>query len=73
MNPEKLAELFKLSIADRLNLVEALWDSIAKDAEIVPLTEWQRLELDACLEDCRVNPEDGESWAKVKADILGKQ
>ncbi len=73
MNPEKLAELFKLSIADRLNLVEALWDSIAKDAEIVPLTDWQCLELDACLEDCRVNPGHGESWAKVKADILGKQ
>ena len=73
MNPTFPSEIFDLSVPERIHLVEALWDSIAKDAESVPLTDWQRLELDACLEDFRVNPEDGESWAKVKADILGKQ
>ena len=73
MNPSSLSEIFELSVRERIHLVEALWDSIAKDADAVPLTDWQRRELDACLEDYLINPEEGETWAKVKADILGKQ
>ena len=72
MNSTSLSELFDLSVPERIHLVEALWDSIAKDASTVPLADWQRLELDACLEEYRANPEDGESWTQVKADILGK-
>jgi putative addiction module component (TIGR02574 family) len=70
MNPVSLSELFELSVPERIRLVEDLWDSIAKDAEAVPLTDWQRRELDACLEECSADPEGGESWAQVKADIL---
>ena len=38
----------KLSVEERLVLVEELWDSIA---EATPLTEAQRAELDRRLED----------------------
>lgn len=72
MNIEALNELLALSVPERISLVEALWDSIAKDADAVPLTDWQRLELDACLEECRAEPDDGETWAEVKAEILGR-
>ncbi|MDF9391330.1 MULTISPECIES: addiction module protein [Methylococcus] len=64
------SELFELSVPERIRLVEHLWDSLAKDAEAVPLTDWQRRESDACLDGCRAAPEGGESWAQVKADIL---
>ncbi len=73
MNAAALNELFALSLPERIDLVEALWDSIAKDADAVPLMDWQRAELDACLEDCRADPDGGEDWAKVKTDILGGQ
>lgn len=73
MNPALISELLELSIPERLRLVEDLWDSIAKDAEAVPLTDWQRRELDACLDEWHAAPEDGESWAQTKADILGER
>lgn len=71
MNPDSFSELLELSIPERIRLVEHLWDSIAKDAEAVPLTDWQRRELDACLDECQADPDGGESWVQVKADILG--
>ena len=33
------ADLQKLSVAERLQLVEDLWDSIAHDTEAVPVAE----------------------------------
>jgi putative addiction module component (TIGR02574 family) len=73
MNATALNELFSLSLSERIDLVEALWDSIAKDASAVPLMDWQCAELDACLEECRADPSGGETWAKVKAEILDGQ
>ena len=35
-----------LSISERIKLVEAMWDSIAIEADNIPITESQRLELD---------------------------
>jgi len=39
-------ELFKLSAAERLELVEELWDSIADEDEALALTEEQREDLE---------------------------
>ena len=56
----------KLSVEERLALVEELWDSIA---EATPLTEAQRSELDRRLQDHRNNPGDVIPWESVKASI----
>jgi len=44
------AELFKLPLDQRLQLVQDLWDSIADDVDSgradLPLPEWQREELE---------------------------
>lgn len=59
----------KLSVAERLGLVEALWDSIA---EATPLTETQRAELDRRLEDHGNNPGNVLPWESVKASISSR-
>ena len=41
-----MSKIQRLSINDRIELVEAIWDSIAIEADKIPLTEQQRLELD---------------------------
>jgi putative addiction module component (TIGR02574 family) len=41
-----MSEIQQLSVKDRIELVEAIWDSIAIEADKIPLTEQQRLELD---------------------------
>lgn len=38
--------LCKLSIKERIKLVEDLWDSIASDQQVLPLTNEQKAELD---------------------------
>ncbi len=37
--------IFDLSPAEKLQLVEDLWDDIAGTPEAVPVHEWQKLEL----------------------------
>ena len=59
----------KLSVAERIQLAEDLWDSIPEDGVDVPLTEAQKAELDRRLEDLERNPEAGESWEMVRARL----
>ena len=56
----------KLSVEERITLVEELWDSIA---EATPLSEPQRAELDRRLEEHKRNPDDVVPWEVVKASI----
>lgn len=59
----------RLSVEERLALVEELWDCIAEDSTAVPLTDAQRAELDRRLADHKAHPEDVVSWEEVKALI----
>jgi len=47
-------ELFKLSAAERLELVEELWDSIADDDAALALTNEQREDLERRLAEAHV-------------------
>jgi len=59
----------KLSVEERITLVEELWDSIA---EATPLSEPQRAELDRRLEEHKRNPDDVVPWEVVKASITAR-
>ena len=61
----------KLSIAERIQLAEDLWDSIPESAD-VPLTDAQRAELDRRLEDFEQYPDAGEPWELVRARLYGR-
>ena len=63
-------DLLDLPVAERLRLVEDLWDSIAEVPEAVELSEEQRKELDERLERFYQNPEAGSPWKDVKDRIL---
>ena len=45
-----VADLHTLPIDERIQLVEDIWDSIAADQALLPLTEEQRAELDRRLD-----------------------
>ena len=59
----------KLSIAERIQLAEDLWESIPEEGIDVPLTEAQKAELDRRLEDLERNPDAGEPWEVVRARL----
>ena len=55
-----------MSIEERIQLVEDIWDSVAAFPEAVPMTDAQRQELDRRLEAYAQNPNDGISWDELK-------
>jgi putative addiction module component (TIGR02574 family) len=55
-----------LSVSERIQLAEDLWDSILENPEDVPLTDAQQQELDHRLEEYNRNPTLGTDWETVK-------
>ena len=65
-------EIRRLPVADRLDLVERIWDSIHEDQEQFQLTDAQKADLDRRLAEHSVAPDCGSSWEDVKAKLLGE-
>lgn len=70
MKAIRLSDVLELPVAERLKLVEAIWDSIADAPEALQLTEAQRAELERRLDDYEKNPEAGSPWSEVKERVL---
>ena len=68
----RAADIIELSVAERIQIVEDIWDSIAAVPESVPLSEDQKNELDRRLEAYHKNPDSGSPWNEVKQRILGR-
>jgi putative addiction module component (TIGR02574 family) len=69
MKQELVAEILALPVPERLRLVEAIWDSISSVPEALPLTQWQREELDRRLAEFEADPEAGSTLEEVFARI----
>ncbi len=63
----------KMSPAERLQLVEEIWDSLADLPESIPVSPAQRAELDQRLEKYRQDPQGGIPWDEVKRQILNRK
>jgi putative addiction module component (TIGR02574 family) len=55
---------------ERLALIEAIWDSLAADADNLPIPAWHKEELDRRLAAHQDNPRAGSSWEDVKARLV---
>lgn len=64
-----VAEILALPVEDRVRLVEAIWDSISAVPDALPLTEWQKEELDRRLDDLEKNPHAGSTLEEVFARL----
>jgi putative addiction module component (TIGR02574 family) len=62
----------RLSVEEKIELVEALWDDIANRNAVPHPTAAQRAELDRRLDDHLANPEDAIGWDEVKASALAR-
>jgi len=69
MNSLDIKELLKLSVAERIQLVEDIWDSISASPEMLPVTAAQKKELDSRLADYRANPTTGRSWEEIRDSL----
>jgi putative addiction module component (TIGR02574 family) len=62
-------EIQALSIADRLQLLEDIWDSLVDTPEAVPVTDAQRKELAPRRRAHARNPSATKSWTQVRARL----
>ena len=73
MRPEEIkSAVNKLALAEKLLLVEDIWDSIAADNAQVPLSLWQQRELDRRYEDHKANKLKLHDWQDAHAALRAK-
>ena len=60
----------RLSVAERLALVQDIWNSLEDDIERMPLNEKERTELQLRLDDDEAHPDDTLEWETIKAAAL---
>jgi putative addiction module component (TIGR02574 family) len=69
---ELQAQALQLPVEDRIDLAEALWDSLEQEPVQPELPAWQRELLDERLAADDAVPDSGSPWEEVKQRILAK-
>jgi len=68
MRQELVSEILALPVAERIRLVEMIWDSVVAAQEALPLSEWHREALDPRLAEFEADPEAG----AIIEEVLGR-
>jgi len=67
-----LINIETLSLEERLQLLDELWDSLCETPEAIPLTDAQREELDRRLDDLEREGPTGIPWEEVLTRIRSR-
>lgn len=67
-----VTSVFDLSPAEKLQLVEDLWDDLAATPEAVPVHDWQKDELARRKANLLKNPGSGVTWEDVQRRIRSR-
>jgi len=62
----------RMSFDERLALVEAIWDSLAAQTAVAPLTDAQKAEVDRRWAAHQANPQAAIPWEQVEAAALAR-
>lgn len=68
---KSLSQLLELPPAERLQLVEAIWDSLLEVPDAVPVSEEVREELDRRLAAYYADPSSARPWDEIKDELFG--
>lgn len=66
-------DTLELSIPERIQLVEDIWDTIAEKTELAELTKEEKKIIDERLEAYHKNPESGSPWEDVYKRLVSRQ
>jgi putative addiction module component (TIGR02574 family) len=67
-----IEEIRKLSVSQRVQLVEDIWDTLSHENADLPLSEAQMAELDTRRDQLPADPSMGISWETAKARLAEK-
>ena len=73
MASNNISMILDLSLPDRLEIVQDLWDSIAREADAVPIPDFHLEEIRRRLEDHRRAPTAGSPWEEVERRIRARK
>jgi len=65
-------EINKLNLAEKLLLIEDVWDSIAQSNSELPMPEWQKRELDKRYKEYKAGEQKLQDWQSVHEEIRNK-
>jgi putative addiction module component (TIGR02574 family) len=65
----EIKEILKLSVEERLHLVQTIWDSISGEAEDADISEEHKAILNDRLESYKNNPKDNVNWEDVNKKV----
>jgi putative addiction module component (TIGR02574 family) len=68
-----VADILKLPVEERLQLVEEIWNSIAEAPETLELTHEDKRLLDESIEEWQRNPTAGSPWEEVYARLTSRK
>jgi putative addiction module component (TIGR02574 family) len=66
---ELVAQILSMPVEERMEIAEAIWASISAVPDALPLTDWQKQELDRRLEEMDADPDGGLTMEEVFAAI----
>lgn len=64
-----LDEIRRMSVPERLKLLDDIWEMLIEEQEVLPLSEARAQELDRRLAEYRANPEIGVSWEEFRRKL----
>ncbi len=65
-----IMDFSRLTVAERIQLAEDLWDSLAEAPEVLALTDAQRAELDRRMEAHRTHPNATIPWESLRQELM---
>lgn len=66
-----IAEISKVPLPERLQLVGAIWESILDDPSLLPVSEELARELELRLAAHRADPGSSDPWESVDREVFG--
>jgi putative addiction module component (TIGR02574 family) len=65
----QVSEILQLSVAERIQIVEDIWDSISVSPEDLELSQAEKSVLDKRLESYKQQPNEGIEWETLKKNL----
>ena len=62
----------EMTLAEKLQLIEDLWDDLAATPEAIPVHDWQKEELARRKANLLQNPASGLTWEEVKRRVRSR-
>lgn len=70
INATLISQVKTLSVAERIELIGAVWETLSPSE--VPVSQQEKALLDVRLADMEQNPEDQSTWSEVQARLRQK-